>query len=183
MPEPLPDTRRPPAAMGELMDRLQAELRQIADRELRNERVDHTLQPTALVNEAYLRLIGQRNLGGADRDRFLGAAAVTMRRILVDHARQKRAAFRGGQAVRVTLAESDAATPGPDLDLLALDEALDALERLNGRMAAVVEMRYFGGLSVDATADALHVSPRTVAEDWAFARAWLQRAMSAGPRT
>jgi len=156
------------------------ELRRLAGRFLKRERAGHTLQPTALVHEAYMRLSEQRRIGWEDRARFFGAAAQTMRRILVNHARDRRAAKRGGGAAPITLdVDSDAAlglvSESPDEDLLAVDEALTALAALDPRATRVVELRYFAGLSIEETAEVLGISPATVKREWASARAWLRR--------
>jgi RNA polymerase sigma factor (TIGR02999 family) len=163
---------------GEASDRLirlvYDELHDLAARYMRRERPDHTLQPTALVGEAYLRLVDQRSISWQSRAHFFGIAAQAMRRILVDHARRRRATKReGGQ--RVTLDEGLAAVDGRSLDLIALDDALQRLAALDERQSRVVELRFFGGLDIDQTAEALGISPATVKRDWVFAKAWLQR--------
>ncbi len=155
----------------------------MAARLLHGERPDHTLQPTALVHEAYLRLVDQRT-GWQDQAHFYAIAAQAMRRILVDYARARRASKRGGGLVPVPLDEgADAAsTPGPALDdLLAVDAALEALEAIDDFAARVVELRYFGGLSVEETAGTLNVSPATVKREWSLARAWLYRRLAGEP--
>ncbi|HEY7188816.1 MAG TPA: sigma-70 family RNA polymerase sigma factor [Vicinamibacterales bacterium] len=164
------------AALAELMPLVYAELRKLADAQMRRERAGHTLQPTALVNEAYLRLAGHR-AGFENRVHFYGAAAQAMRRILVDHARKSRAAKRGSRDEHVDL--DRAAEVGIDvhMDLVALDDALARLEAVAPKPAKVVELRYFGGLSIDETAALLDVAPATVKRHWSFARAWLFRAM------
>lgn len=133
----------------------------------------HSLQATALVNEAYLRLIEGPSVNWQNRAHFLAVAARLMRRILVDFARSKKYQKRGGGAVRVTLVENLAISDEPGRDLVALDDALQALEKLDERKSRVIEMRFFGGLSVKETAEALHVSPETVMRDWKLAKAWL----------
>ncbi len=143
---------------------------------MRNERDDHTLQPTALVHEAYMRLMDQRSVSWQNRSHFFGIASQAMRRILVDHARRRRASKRHG-GERVTLDESVSAPPVQSLDVIALDSALTRLAELNERQASVVELRFFGGLDIDQTAEALGISPATVKRDWTFARAFLQREM------
>ncbi len=143
---------------------------------MRNERDDHTLQPTALVHEAYMRLMDQRSVSWQNRSHFFGIASQAMRRILVDHARKRRASKRHG-GERVTLDESVSAPPVQSLDVIALDSALTRLAELNERQASVVELRFFGGLDIDQTAEALGISPATVKRDWTFARAFLQREM------
>lgn len=137
------------------------------------EREGHTLQATALVNEVYLRLIRGQSVNWQNRAHFLAVAARLMRRILVDFARAKRYHKRGGGAVQLTLDEGVALSTEPGRDLVALDDALEALSKLDERKSRVIEMRFFGGLSVEETAEALHVSPETVKRDWKFAKAWL----------
>lgn len=155
------------------------ELKRIAARELRRERPEHTLQVTALVNEAYMRLRDVHGVTWEDRGQFLGFAAHLIRRILVDHARYKRAARRGGGALRATLSEAaDLAAKRPP-DVLAVDEALSALAEIDGRKAAVVELRFFGGLTVEETAAVLHTSPETVGREWRRAKAWLYQELGA----
>jgi RNA polymerase sigma factor (TIGR02999 family) len=161
------------AALDQLMPIMYAELRAIAARYLRRERQDHTLQPTALVNEAYLRLIDQKHVNWQNRAHFVGVAAQMMRRILVDHAKSHNRAKRGGGALRVTLDEEVAISEERADDLVLLDEALTALEAFDARKSRVVEMKYFGGLSVEETAEVLKVSVITVARDWKLAKAWL----------
>lgn len=153
-----------------------AELHDLAAHYMRGERSDHTLQPTALVHEAYMRLVDQRNVSWQNRSHFFGIAAQTMRRILVDHARRKRASKREG-GDRVTLDESVAETSQRSVDLIALDDALLKLAALDPRHAKVVELRYFGGLDIEQVAESLGISPATVKRDWTFARAFLQREM------
>jgi RNA polymerase sigma-70 factor (ECF subfamily) len=154
-------------------------LRRIARAHMKRERAGPTLQATAVANEAYLRLADQRQLDPRDRVKFLAAAANTVRRVLVDHARGKHRHKRGGDAQRVTLAGIDVANRAADpVDLLALDDALARLAELSERAAKVVELRFFGGLSVEETAEALDVSPRTVADDWRTARAWLRKELA-----
>jgi len=160
-------------ALDQLMPIVYAELRAIAARYLRRERPDHTLQPTALVNEAYLRLIDQKHVDWQNRAHFVGVAAQMMRRILVDHAKSHHRAKRGGGALRVTLDEEIAVSEERATDLVELDEALTALEAFDERKSRVVEMKYFGGLSVEETAEVLNVSVITVARDWKLAKAWL----------
>jgi RNA polymerase sigma factor (TIGR02999 family) len=161
-------------AFGALMPVVYDELRQLAAHYLSKERSDHTLQPTALVHEAYLRLAGIRDMELRNRAHFYGAAAQVMRRVLVDHARQRRALKRGGpSAVSVPLEGASATPIEAGVDFLALDEALAALEKIAPARARVVELRYFGGLSVEEAAEYLDVAPATVKRHWAFARAWL----------
>jgi RNA polymerase sigma factor (TIGR02999 family) len=171
-------------AFGALMPVVYEELRKLADHYLRQERRDHTLQPTALVHEAYLRLAGIREMELRSRAHFYGAAARIMRRVLVDHARERRALKRGGpSAVVVPFDEALGAAIDGGADFVALDEALDALEAIAPDHARVVELRYFGGLSVDETADYLRVAPATVKRHWAFARAWLFKRLTEGAQS
>jgi len=155
------------------------ELHAIAEAYLRRERAEHTLQPTALVHEAYLRLVDTTAIQGGDRNRFLSIAARAMRRVLVDHARRHQAVRRGGGGgQRVTL-HPDLETAGTkDMDILELHEALERFSAVDERAARVVEMRFFAGLSIDETAEALGVSDRTVDNDWYVARAWLMRELA-----
>jgi RNA polymerase sigma factor (TIGR02999 family) len=153
------------------------ELRSLAAGYLHRERRDHTLQPTALVNEAYLRLIDQR-VGFASRGHFLAIAATAMRRVLVNHARDRGRLKRGGAARRETLESGHTIVDEPDLDLAALDEAMERLAALDPRKVQVVEMRFFAGLSEEDVAAALGVSTRTVKRDWQIARAWLRRELA-----
>ncbi len=162
-------------AAEQLVPLVMDELRHLARYYLSNERTGHTLQPTALVHEAYLKLAGYENLNWESRSHFIGVAAGLMRQILIDSARRHRAAKRGHQFEQVSLdAHRDFLQVEQLEELLALDEALHRLEKMNSRQCRVVEMRYFGGLSVEETAEALGVSPITVKRDWATARAWLR---------
>jgi RNA polymerase sigma factor (TIGR02999 family) len=154
------------------------ELRKLADHYLRNERAEHTLQPTALVHEAYLRLRGVRDMQLVNRAHFYGAAAQVMRRVLVDHARRRGAGKRGGGDAAAAITANLEAPVDPGLDLLALSEALDQLQAIAPEKAKVVELRYFGGLSVEETAAYLDLAPSTVKRYFAFARAWLYRALA-----
>lgn len=170
------------AALDALLPAVYDELHQQAARALRREAPGHTLQPTGLVHEAYLRLVDQRRARWENRAQFFGVAAQLMRRILVDHARSRRADKRGGGARAVTLGTDlpagDGAAGSPAaLDVLALDDALARLAALDPRQARVVELRYFGGLDIDETAAALGISPATVKREWTVARAWLRRAL------
>ncbi|MFO0828986.1 MAG: ECF-type sigma factor [Phycisphaerales bacterium] len=173
--DPIADTTAPA-----VLEQMYAELRRLAGSLLRNERVDHTLQPTALVHEAYLKLADETGTRWRDPTQFRALAATAMRRILVDHARGHRAAKRGGANLerrRVELDELTDATPNHAAELLALDEALARLAELEPRQARVVELRFFGGLTLEEVATVLDVSRATVTNDWAVARAWLSRAM------
>ena len=167
-----------PGAVDRLLPLVYDELRALARRELRRERSDHTLQPTALVHEAYLKLARLDRLEWRDRAHFFGAAAGTMRRVLVSHARRKRAEKRGGGAKAVPLENVVLAARERPEDVLALDEALARLADLDSRQAQVVECRFFAGMSVPETAEALGVSPATVKRDWTAARAWLNRELT-----
>jgi RNA polymerase sigma factor (TIGR02999 family) len=163
-------------AADQLVPLVYGELHKLAVHYMRAERGDHTLQPTALVHEAYMRLVDQRNASWQNRSHFFGIAAQAMRRILVDHARRKQAGKREG-GDRVTLDESVAEAPQRSVDLIALDDALNKLASLDPRQARVVELRFFGGLDIEQTAESLGISPATVKRDWTFARAFLQREM------
>lgn len=164
-------------ALEALLPVVYDELRRMAARHLRNERSDHTLQPTALVHEAYLRLTDQTRMQWQNRTQFFAVAAQMMRRILVDHARTHLAKKRGAGGIKLCLDE----TPGLRVeragDLIALDEALSRLGQLDLRQSQVVELRFFGGLSIDETAEALSLSPATVKREWTLAKAWLRREM------
>jgi RNA polymerase sigma factor (TIGR02999 family) len=168
------------AALEALMPLVYNELRKVAARHLRGQRPGHTLQTTALVNEAYLRLIDASQVRWQNRAHFFAVSAQLMRRILVDFARSRNYQKRGGGAERVSLDEAMAVAPERGADLLALDEALARLQALNPRQAQVVELRYFGGLSEEETAEALKISVRTVRRDWNFARVWLYRELTEG---
>lgn len=162
------------AARDRLVPLVYAELRRRAVGYLGRERSDHTLQPTALVHEVYLRLIDQNRAQWRNRSQFFGMAANMMRRILVDHARERNAQKRGsGLKVSIEGAGIDIAVEQAEVDLVALDEALERLQALDERQARVVELRYFGGLSIEETAAALELSPATVKREWTMARAWL----------
>lgn len=162
-------------ALDELLPLIYDELRSLANRYLRRERSDHTLQPTALVHEAYLKLIDQKHVRWQNRAHFFGVAANMMRRILVDHARRHTADKRGGEAEKMPLEEEIlvVASDNKSVELLALDEALENLTKIDPQKARIVEMRYFGGLSVEETAEVLGVSPVTVKRQWRMAKAWL----------
>ena len=165
-------------AQDRLVELVYGELRRQAARQLRRERPDHTLRPTALVHEAYLRLVGQRRTVWRNRNQFYAIAARTMRRVLVDHARQRLAAKRAGSWRRVTLDDKVAAGVPRELDLVALDAALQELEALDPNKARMVELRFFAGLSLEATAQAMGTSPSTVTREWRLARAWLYRRLT-----
>jgi RNA polymerase sigma-70 factor (ECF subfamily) len=164
-------------ALDKLAPLVYHELRRLARRHMANERAGHTLQATALVNEAYLRLVEVTRVQWQDRAHFFAMAARQMRRILVDSARERRYQKRGGGAQKVTLDEQ-LLVGGPGPDLVALDDALQALDKIDQRKSKVVEMRFFGGLSLEDTAAALGVSPDTVTRDWKLAKAWLMRELS-----
>jgi RNA polymerase sigma factor (TIGR02999 family) len=167
-------------ALDRLMPLVYDELRRLAGGYLGRERRGHTLQPTALVNEAFLRLVDQRRIQWQGRAHFLALAATLMRQLLIDNARKHRAAKRGSGGPRLTLLDSDLAVEARDVDLLDLDRALAELAALDARQARVVELRYFGGMTVEETAAVLEVSPATVKLDWSFARAWLLRELQGG---
>ncbi len=168
-------------ALQELTPLVYDELRRLAGRYLRRERPDHTLQSTDLVHEAYLRLIDQRSVRWQNRAHFFAIAAQLIRRILVDHARSRHALKRGAAPLRLTLDEALASSQGHDLDLVALDEALQNLARLDTQQSRIVELRFFGGLSIEETAEALRISPATVKRDWTTAKAWLYRDLGGKP--
>ena len=168
------------AALTELVELVHTELRRVARRQMRGERPDHTLQTSALINEAYLRLIDQRRVNWNNRAHFFAVAAQLMRRILVDHARSRGYLKRGGGAIKVPLDEAAAVEPARPPDLIALDDALTRLAGEDPRKARVVELRYFAGLTVEEIAQVLQVAPVTVMRDWSFARAWLRRVIEHG---
>lgn len=172
-----------PEAMNELVPLVYAELHRLARAHLRGERADHTLQATALVNEAYVRLVGQTRVKWQNRAQFFGTAAQFMRRILVDHARDRLSAKRGGGAPRVELDEALLATSERGIDLLALDAALERLASLDPRQSRLVVLRFFGGLTIEEAAAVLDVSPATAKREWTTARIWLRRELagSGGP--
>ena len=165
------------AALERLIPLVHQELHAIARRCMAGENAGHSLQATALVNEAYLRLVDAKAVAWHDRAHFLAVSARVMRHILVDHARTRRAQKRGGDATQVTFDEALVVTSEPDQDFVALDDALEALATFDERKSRVVELRFFGGLSVEETASVLKVSPATVRGDWRLAKAWLQREM------
>lgn len=178
------------SAFDKLVPLVYQQLRTLARRYMRRERADHTLQATALVNEAYVRLIDAGGIRWQDRAHFLAVASQTMRRILVEFARQRGRQKRGGDAIRVTLDDAPELAQEQGTDLIALNDALSTLATVDPRMSQVVELRFFGGLSVQETADVLNVSPETVMRDWKTAKVWLLRELSdpsrsdseAGPR-
>jgi RNA polymerase sigma factor (TIGR02999 family) len=190
MPEPsAPDVTRlllawrggDEGALGQLVPLVYQELRRLAHARIRAENPGRTLQTTALVNEAYLRLVDARKVLWKDRTHFFALCAQAMRRILVDAARTRGSLKRGGDAVHVPFDEWQAVSPGRDAELVALDEALTELAEVEPRKSQVVELRYFGGLSVEETAEVLKVSPQTVMRDWNMAKLWLVRALRHGP--
>lgn len=163
------------AALDKLFPLVEQELHRLAHSYMRKENPEHTLQTTALVNEAYLRLVDQNKTRWQNRAHFFGIAAQIMRRILINHARDRHRQKRGGDAIQVSLSHAEPVSETRAGELLALDEALERLESIDERKARVVEFRYFGGLSVDETAEVLNVSAITVARDWNMAKAWLAR--------
>jgi len=169
------------AALDQLVPLVHAELRRVARSHIRRERPGHTLQATALVHEVYLRLVGLDRLTLNDRTHFFAVAATLMRQILVDHARRKRADKRGGAVTMMSLDEVMPASQASIVDVLALDQALDALSDRDARQCRVVELRFFAGLSIDETAHAIGVSAATVEREWAMAKAWLHRRLSVQP--
>jgi len=167
------------AALEKLMPLVYSELRRLATNYLRRERQGHTLQPTALVNEAYLRLIDQNNAKWQNRAQFFGISAQLMRRILVDHARQHQAVKRGGaDQQRLSITSAEAFAKQSEVDLLALNEALEELAKLDSQQERIVELKFFGGLSIEETAEVLGIGHATVERDWELARAWLRRQLS-----
>jgi len=167
--------------LAELLPLVHAELRRIAGARMRGERRDHTLEPTALVHEAYVRLVDQDSLQWEDRAQFLAAAAHVMRQVLIGHARARNAKKRGGDRARVTLHDPASETSGEvDVDILDLQEKLEQLHELSERRARVVELRFFGGLTFEETAHVLGIAPKTVEADWYLARTWLRREMKSG---
>lgn len=166
-------------ALNNLLPLVYAELHRQAASFLRKERAGHTLQTTALINEAYLKLIDRREVNWENRTHFFAVAAQAMRRILVDHARTKYREKRGGDNIKLSLEDATlVAGKESDVDLIALDEALTKLAKFDEQQARVVELRYFSGLSLEETAEALHISRATVARDWEAARAWLHRELT-----
>jgi RNA polymerase sigma factor (TIGR02999 family) len=165
-------------ALERLTPLVAAELRRLARAHMRRERLGHTLQTTALMNEAFLRLTDARRIRWQDRAHFLGIAARLMRRVLVDHARSRGYVKRGGGARRVTLDEGAVSSGEPALDVVALDRALEALAAVDARKSRLIDLRFFGGLSVEETAEVLQVSPDTVKRDWRLAKLWLLRELA-----
>ena len=166
------------AAADKLMPLVYEELRHLAHQYMRREKPGHTLQTSALVNEAYVRLVKQSEIQWESRAHFFGIAARLMRQILVDQARRRNFAKRGGGAIRVSLNDATAIAQEQSASVVALDEALKTLEQTDPRKSRIVELRFFGGMSIEETAEALNVSPGTVMREWTFARAWLRNEMS-----
>ena len=165
-------------ALDALLPLVYKELRRLARMQLQKERPDHTLQSAALVHEAYLRLIGLNPPQWESRTHFFAIAAQLMRQILVDYARRHRAAKRGGSVCKLSLDDVMAASPGKDLDVVALDDALNTLAKIDPRQSRVVELRFFAGLSLQEISEAMEIAPATVQRDWTAARAWLHREIS-----
>jgi RNA polymerase sigma factor (TIGR02999 family) len=170
-----------PQALEQLLPLVDAELRRLARAYMNRERRDHTLQPTALVNEAFIRLAGAQNIRWQDRAHFFGICARLMRRVLVDYARARGFQKRGARAEKVPVEEVSIPTPELPVDIVALDLALEALAIKDERKSRVVELRFFAGLSTEETAEVLRVSPDTVKRDWRMAKLWLLRQLEAGP--
>jgi RNA polymerase sigma-70 factor (ECF subfamily) len=164
-----------------VVNRVYPELRRIAGRFMRNERTPHTLQPTALVNEAYLRLAGEADIAWQNKAHFLALAALSMRQILVDHARSRAAKKRGGNQNQITLSEPLLGNSPPIFDVLFIHEAIEQLTALDARQAHIVELHFFGGLSFEEIASVLGISARTVKRDWSMARAWLRTRLAPPP--
>jgi RNA polymerase sigma factor (TIGR02999 family) len=166
-------------ALDDLMPLVYADLRRVAAGYMRREEVGHALQPTALVHEAYVRLVDQKQVKWRNRAHFFGVAAGMMRRILVDHARRRRAEKRGGAMERVTLAGDEVAADSPkEIDVLALHESLERLAAFDPQQERIVELRYFGGLTIDETAEVIGISAATVVREWTIAKAWLRADLS-----
>jgi len=166
-----------PTALDTLIPLVYGELHRLAHQHMRRERAGHLLQTSALINEAYLRLVDQPDLTIENRAHFFGIAARLMRQILVDEARKRNSAKRGGEAIQVSFTEATNVVQEQAANVVALDDALKTLERIDGRQSEIVELRFFGGLSIEETARVLSVSPGTVMRDWTFARAWLRNEM------
>lgn len=169
-------------ALGQLLPLVYEELRRIAERQLVRERVGHTLQPTALVHEAYLRLVDQRKVDWQNRAHFFGVSAQIMRRILVDHARRHAALKRGEGLQCISLDDAQQLPASSDIPIIALDHALDRLEQVDPDLARIVELRAFGGLTIEEAAHVLEVSPSTAKREWRTAKAWLTREMGSEGR-
>jgi RNA polymerase sigma factor (TIGR02999 family) len=169
-------------ALDDLLPHVYAELRRIASRQFRMERVNHTLQPTALINEVYLRLVDQRHVDWQNRAHFFGVAAQVMRRILVDHARRRGATKRGDGVTCVSMDEASEVAAPNEIPVLALDLALDRLKDFDTELARIVELRAFGGLTIEEAAHVLDVSPSTAKRDWRTAKAWLNRELGSEVR-
>ena len=166
------------SAVNELLPLVYDELRRLAKSYLRHERANHSLQPTSLVHEAYLRMLNQPKVSWENRAQFFGLASTLMRNILVDHARRRQADKRGGDEIMLSLGHADRLGKQSDVNLLALDDALQSLATNSPEHARVIELRYFGGLTIEETALVMHVSHATVERDWAFARAWLKKELT-----
>ncbi|MGI9068859.1 MAG: sigma-70 family RNA polymerase sigma factor [Pyrinomonadaceae bacterium] len=169
-------------ALEELLPLLYNELRQLAHNLLYRERPGHTLQTTALVHEAYLKLIDQRDARWQNRAHFFAIAAQAMRRILIDSARRHAAVKRGGAGAKISLDEAASISLSPNPNLLALDEALNALAEIDAQQTRIVELRYFGGLTIEETAEVMDLSPATIKREWSMARAWLHQALTNRPQ-
>lgn len=169
-------------ALNQLMPLVYDELHRLAGAYLRRERGEHTLQPTALVNEAYLKLVRQRNIRWQNRAQFFGVAAQLMRRILVDHARANYAAKRGGDRINVSLKNIGAYREQPEADILALHDVLNRLAEIDPDQSRIVELRFFGGLTIEETAEVMHVSHSTVEREWKIGKAWLKRELTKSER-
>ncbi|HQR36725.1 MAG TPA: sigma-70 family RNA polymerase sigma factor [Blastocatellia bacterium] len=166
------------SALDELLAQIYGQLRRLAKYYLRQERPDLTLQPSDLVHEVYLRLVDEQEIDWQNRAHFFGIASVRMRHILVEHARSRQAAKRGGGEYRLSLSAADRQAEDRDVNLLALDDALQRLESIDSQKSRIVELRYFGGLTIEETAEAMNISPATVKRDWSMARAWLRSELS-----
>ena len=174
-------SRGDPGALDSLLPLVYDELYRLAEHYMRRERFDHTLQPTALVNEAYLRLVDQTRVRWRNRAHFIGVAAQLMRRVTVKHAERHRAAKRGGGVLKVPFDEAATATKASEEDVIALDEAMERLRELDPRQSRIVELRFFGGLTGREMAEVLGVSPSTIDREWRLARAWLRRELRRRP--
>lgn len=174
----LDSSRGDKSALDQLMPAVYGELRRLAESYIQNERRDHTLQATALVHEAYLRLIDQRNVDWQNRAQFFGLAAKMMRRILVNHAEAHSAAKRGGPGQKLSLDEAISFFDEQQVDLLDLNEALSRLAVMDDKQSEIIELRFFGGLTIEEVADVLQISPATVKREWGMAKTWLLRELS-----